>query len=102
MDTSPNLNNFEVDAESANTAAFLNSTVVEPPADDCIYSRVLKDPWHLMHMLILPANHGLRRAFSNAFRDIIFVPDPEDYRHIAIYAEKNSMCSILEDPLKGI
>jgi len=55
-----------------------------------VYSRVLKDPWHLMDMIlrVLPSNHRLRHHFSTAFRDILFIPDPEDQAQIEQYAKK--------------
>ncbi|KAF5323995.1 hypothetical protein D9611_008386 [Ephemerocybe angulata] len=41
-------------------------------------TRVLKDIFHLFNMLRLPANHGLRKEFMRALRDILFVANLED------------------------
>lgn len=46
--------------------------------DYSVRSRVLKDVWHVFHMLYLPATHGLRKQFTRDLRDIVFVPYDED------------------------
>lgn len=43
-----------------------------------IHSRVIGDIWHLMDQFKISLHHGLRRPFSHALRDAIFLLDPED------------------------
>lgn len=81
----PVLDTYSKDPESEQTGTQLLSAITPPDATR-IYSRVLKDLWHLMHMIVPPANHGLRHAFSTAFRDILLVPDDDDKKRISNYA----------------
>lgn len=48
-------------------------------------SGVLKDVFHVFHMLRLTKNHGLVAQFSRSLRDILFLPDPEDKHNIENY-----------------
>ena len=50
--------------------------------DYTIYSRVLKDPWHVFHMFQISATHGLRKQFTRELRDAIFIPDSADRTRI--------------------
>ncbi|KAF7776631.1 hypothetical protein Agabi119p4_5024 [Agaricus bisporus var. burnettii] len=50
--------------------------------DNAIHSRVLKDPWHMFHMIYLSATHGLRKQFTRELRDAIFIPDQQDRNRI--------------------
>ena len=78
---------IDIDAEQA---SWVFAKGIEPPnSEDEVYSRVLKDVWHLMHMIPLPANHGLRHEFSTKFRDILLVPDAEDRTRIEAFASKS-------------
>jgi hypothetical protein len=89
--TPPDLSKYELDLISLSEGKMLRRQ--KPPSpDEQIYSRVIKDLYHLMRMLVLPANHGLRRAFSAAFRDILLVPDPVDLVNIELYAKRMSEC----------
>lgn len=47
-----------------------------------IRSRVLGDIWHLMNQFKISVHHGLRRPFSRALRDALFIPDPEDVANV--------------------
>jgi hypothetical protein len=51
-------------------------------------SRVLKDPFHVFNMLRLPSNHALRKEFGRVFRDVVFVPDLEDWIRISAWARR--------------
>ncbi|KAJ7197452.1 hypothetical protein GGX14DRAFT_574233 [Mycena pura] len=50
-----------------------------------IRSRVLKDIFHVFHMLYISRTHGLRLAFVRAFRDACLVPHPADKARIETY-----------------
>lgn len=58
--------------------------VIESPDewDNVIHSRVLKDIWHIFHMIYIPATHGLRKQFTRELRDAVFIPDKEDRERI--------------------
>ena len=56
------------------------------PSD--IRSRILKDIFHVFHMIYISKSHGLRVTFSRALRDTIFLPDPEDKRRIESYLSR--------------
>jgi hypothetical protein len=47
-----------------------------------IRSRVLGDIWHLMNQFKISVHHGLRRPFSRALRDALFILDPEDVANV--------------------
>lgn len=61
--------------------------------EDRIYSRVIKDAFHVFHMFYISASHGLRLAFARALRDAIFLLDPDDVARITHWAQS------LEKPL---
>lgn len=50
--------------------------------DDVIHSRIIKDVWHVFHMLYISATHGLRKQFTRELRDAIFIPDKDDKARI--------------------
>ncbi|KAF7971123.1 hypothetical protein HWV62_21994, partial [Athelia sp. TMB] len=52
-----------------------------------IHSRVLMDPWHAMARIRVAKNHGFRRAFAQALRDAIFIPDEADRKKISDYLD---------------
>lgn len=56
-----------------------------------MYSRVLKDPFHVFHMFYISASHGLRVAFARALRDAIFILDPEDAARISRWAQSHGL-----------
>jgi hypothetical protein len=87
--TPPNLATFSRDTASAEEGASMLGRIAPPLKDAQIFSRVLKDPWHLMHQISLPANHGLRHSFSVTWRDILFAPDADDKGAIERYAIAN-------------
>ncbi|KAF7323784.1 3'-5' exonuclease domain-containing protein [Mycena kentingensis (nom. inval.)] len=77
-----------VDAQSALSGA--EELGPEDSLDDAAYlhkvrSRVLKDIFHVFHMLYLSRTHGLRLAFIRAFRDICLIPHPSDKARIETY-----------------
>lgn len=47
-----------------------------------LWSRVLKDAFHVFKMLYISRTHGIRIEFSRALRDAIFIPDKEDKQRI--------------------
>ena len=49
-----------------------------PVPDSPVRSRVNGDIYHLMAMFKIDIHHGIRRPFSRALRDALFIPDPED------------------------
>jgi len=91
----------KLDGESITTAATVVPDVssqlhgrtelsgVEPPKpewDKTIRSRVLKDVFHVFNMLRLSTGHGLRKEFTRALRDAIFIPNQEDRVRISAWA----------------
>lgn len=46
------------------------------------HSRVLKDPWHLFHMIYLSASHSHRKQFTRELRDAFFIPNKYDYQRL--------------------
>lgn len=59
--------------------------------DTAIRSRVIGDLWHLMHQFRIPVHHGLRRPFSRALRDAIFIPDPGDKAAVEVVLKKKNL-----------
>ena len=51
-------------------------------------SGVLKDIFHVFHMIYISRSHGLCVMFTCALRDAIFLPDPEDKRRIEAYLSR--------------
>ncbi|KAJ3547523.1 hypothetical protein NMY22_g1613 [Coprinellus aureogranulatus] len=49
------------------------------------FSRVLKDPFHVLNMLRIAASHGLRLEFARALRDAIFIYVLEDVQRISAW-----------------
>ncbi|TCD61520.1 hypothetical protein EIP91_008291 [Steccherinum ochraceum] len=69
------------DANGFATAASLTAQHSRAPSgseNHVTRSRVLGDIWHLMNQFPISMRHGLRRPFARAFRDAMFLPDPED------------------------
>ncbi|KAJ7689636.1 hypothetical protein B0H17DRAFT_1331730 [Mycena rosella] len=50
-----------------------------------VRSRVLKDIFHVFHMIYISRTHGLRLAFIHAFRDACLIPHPIDKARIEVY-----------------
>ncbi|KAG1786521.1 uncharacterized protein HD556DRAFT_1506943 [Suillus plorans] len=57
-----------------------------------VCSWVLGDIWHLMDQFKISIHHGLRRPFSCALRDAIFLPDPEDLAAVEEVLVKKNTC----------
>jgi hypothetical protein len=57
-----------------------------------VRSRVLGDIWHLMDQFKISIHHGLRRPFSRALRDAIFLPDPVDLAAVEEVLKKKNTC----------
>jgi hypothetical protein len=53
--------------------------------DNETHSRVLKDVWHIFHMIYLSTTHGLRKQFTRELRDAFFIPDVADRERIDIW-----------------
>ncbi|KAJ6545861.1 hypothetical protein DFH09DRAFT_1321402 [Mycena vulgaris] len=50
-----------------------------------VRSRVLKDIFHVFHMIYISRTHGLRLAFIHAFRDACLIPHPTEKARIEVY-----------------
>lgn len=75
------LEDSEMDASSARSGTDIVDQVQASSfsyQDDAIRSRVLGDIWHLMDQFKVSIHHGMRRPFSRALRDALFLPDPAD------------------------
>nr|GAT42490.1 predicted protein [Mycena chlorophos] len=80
----------EVDIESQTTAARTLGAETLPNWASIPRSRVLKDIFHVFHMIYISRTHGLRLAFVHALRDACLIPHPADKARIEIYlATKN-------------
>ena len=55
------------------------------PLASAIRSGVLKDIFHVFHMIYIPKSHGLCVTFSQALQDAIFLPDAEDKKRIVSF-----------------
>ncbi|KAF8876293.1 hypothetical protein CPB84DRAFT_1852998 [Gymnopilus junonius] len=78
-------NSAEVDSTTVDEYARLLQNLTSVPWAPEIRSGVLKDIFHVFHMIYIPKSHGLCVTFSRALRDAIFLPDAEDKRHIMTY-----------------
>ncbi|KAF7290249.1 3'-5' exonuclease domain-containing protein [Mycena indigotica] len=56
-----------------------------------VRSHVLKDIFHVFHMLYLSHTHGLRLAFIRAFRDTCLIPHPADKARIEAYLKTKDL-----------
>lgn len=59
--------------------------LIDVPWAPEVRSGVLKDIFHVFHMIFIPKNHGLRVTFARILRDAIFLPDVEDKRRMIAY-----------------
>jgi hypothetical protein len=64
--------------DKTNSSFAVPAISLAEPEDATIYSRVLKDIFHVMNRAYLPRNHGAFLSFYWAFRDAIFIPFEED------------------------
>ena len=65
-----------------------------------VRSRVLKDIFHVFQMISISKTHGLRVKFSQALRDAIFLPNPEDKQQIESYLARQSPPLTFEQKLQ--
>ena len=74
----------EKDSGSLQKAQALDEmmTGMQGVEEGVIRSRVLGDIWHLMNQFKISVHHGLRRPFSRALRDALFILDPEDVANV--------------------
>ncbi|KAJ7205539.1 hypothetical protein GGX14DRAFT_568874 [Mycena pura] len=76
-------------AEKDPASADMGTSLLGPehPVDwaRIIRSRVLKDIFHVFHMIYISRTHGLRLAFIHAFRDACLIPHPTDKARIEVY-----------------
>jgi hypothetical protein len=56
-----------------------------------IRSRVLKDIFHVFHMIYISRTHGLRQAFCQALRDAMLIPHPTDKALIETYLKTHNV-----------
>jgi hypothetical protein len=78
-------NQGEVDQISEQVFSKILDDISLLPWPPEVRSGVLKDIFHVFHMIYIPRSHGLRVTFARTLRDAIFVPDPEDKRQIESY-----------------
>ena len=85
----------EKDTDGLRHAASLADLVAFPQVVSIenteIRSRVIGDIWHLMDQFKVSLHHGLRRPFSCALRDAIFLLDPEDRAAVEKVLETKNM-----------
>ncbi|KAF9076554.1 hypothetical protein BDP27DRAFT_1357979 [Rhodocollybia butyracea] len=84
---SPEMLASEKDEVSAGLGAEILGPVDAYPFSSSIRSRVLKDIFHVFHMLYISRTHGLRVAFSHALRDALLIPHPADKAKIEVYLQ---------------
>ncbi|KAF6759179.1 hypothetical protein DFP72DRAFT_1102402 [Ephemerocybe angulata] len=79
-----------VDAGSDAQGRIMSANIKRPSGQtgNILRTRVLKDIFHLFNMLRLPATHGLRKEFTRALRDILFVANLEDRVRIMAWASR--------------
>lgn len=59
------------------------------PTPPPVYTRVLKDAWHLMDLIKAPKSHSSHTPFMGAFSSAVFVPNIDDLKRVhAIVTEK--------------
>jgi len=80
-----NLAHHAIDHPALNDYKALLHSLTAVPWPPEIRSGVLKDIFHVFHMIYIPKSHGLRVTFSQALRDAIFLPDLEDKKRIISY-----------------
>ncbi|KAF7292549.1 3'-5' exonuclease domain-containing protein [Mycena kentingensis (nom. inval.)] len=56
-----------------------------------VRSRVLKDIFHVFHMIYISRTHGLRLAFCRTFRDACLIPHPADKARIEAYLKTKGL-----------
>jgi hypothetical protein len=71
------------DSRAAHHAQALEKLSRLPQPTTLIRSRVLGDIYHLMAMFKISIHHGIRRPFSRALRDALFLVDPDDKAAVA-------------------
>lgn len=76
----------------------------QPTLSRKVLSRVLMDPWHAFHRIRISKSHGLRRFFSRAFRDAVFIPDKNDQALVSAYlhSQDSSWEEVLERDAKWL
>lgn len=79
------INGAAVDPEGLASLSSILTEMSTDPSWKRVFSRVLKDVWHLMDMVSVPAKHGLRPAYARALRDAILIPDKEDRERLSAY-----------------
>ncbi|KAJ7494155.1 hypothetical protein FB451DRAFT_1551319 [Mycena latifolia] len=75
----------DTDPASLNTGTSLLGPENPASWERIIRSRVLKDIFHVFHMIYISRTHGLRLAFIHAFRDACLIPHPTDKARIEVY-----------------
>jgi hypothetical protein len=56
-----------------------------------LHTKVLKDIFHLMDIIHVPQDHGLKNEFTRRLRDALFVPDGEDRLLVSRFLESQDM-----------
>ncbi len=92
-DYDPETENLVEEAEQMphDDAALLEETLLFILGDECVRSRVIGDTWHLMDMFKISVHHGLRRAFTRALRDALFMHDPDDKLNMTDFLAKEGI-----------
>ncbi|KAJ7742021.1 hypothetical protein B0H16DRAFT_1861405 [Mycena metata] len=81
----------EPDAASVAEGHASLGPAVLPSFARLIRSRVLKDVFHVFHMIYISRTHGLRQAFCQALRDAILIPHPGDKALIEAYLKGHNL-----------
>ncbi|KAJ7752488.1 hypothetical protein DFH07DRAFT_774427 [Mycena maculata] len=81
----------EQDATSAAEGETILGPAILPAYAWLIRSRVLKDIFHVFHMIYISRTHGLRQAFCQALRDAMLIPHPADKALIEAYLKTHNV-----------
>lgn len=81
----------EQDSESAAEGEKILGPATLPAYAFLIRSRVLKDIFHVFHMIYISRTHGLRQAFCQALRDAMLIPHPTDKALIEAYLKTHNV-----------
>ncbi|KAJ6456287.1 hypothetical protein C8R47DRAFT_1029405 [Mycena vitilis] len=81
----------EPDTASAAEGETVLGPAALPAHARLIRSRVLKDIFHVFHMIYISRTHGLRQEFCQALRDAMLIPHPADKALIEVYLKSQNV-----------
>ncbi|KAG6818601.1 hypothetical protein H0H93_003585 [Arthromyces matolae] len=92
-ENSGGIDDQEPDSDSQRLGAdVLGPQNLEPEAfKTAIRSRVLKDIFHVFHMLYISRTHPLRRPFARSLRDALLVPHPDDKARVEAWLRTKNL-----------